>query len=175
MVVGFFIHPIISVIGLFILIFFVLLRPQRYFFNLNNNHKIEDVMEAPFANYVMNKEEIISCFLNKRFNRLIQLLDQPENQAYADHDFPIYTDDIAMLDEQERRYFDNIYLEVDEEINSPKYYCLLWQSQEYALDDEDDEIAISEVMILENHDYRALKNLIAPEKQKNNTTPSLIS
>lgn len=174
-IVPFFIYPIISVIALLIFLFFLLRRPKRYLYNLSNNHRITGEMEACFPNYIMHKEEIISSFINRRFDRLMQLLEEPENQEYADHDFPIYSDDIDALDENERSYFDNIYLEIDEEEKSQKYYCLLWQVKEYANEDEEMVIGLTDVMILENYDYQTLQSLISPKETKKKKTSSLVS
>ncbi|WP_392558639.1 hypothetical protein [Orbus mooreae] len=75
----------------------------------------------------MKKDEIIDCFLNKRFVRLKQLIDEAEDLNYTDHDFPEDPDEIDKLSDKERSYFDSIYLEIDKEENSQNtiVYCLL--------------------------------------------------
>lgn len=174
-ILGFFIHPIISIIGLILFPLFLFISRKHYYFNLKNNHKITGVLELYFENYLMKKDEIIDCFLSKRFVRLKQLIDEAEDLNYTDHDFPEDPDEIDKLSDKERSYFDSIYLEIDKEENSQKYYCLLSQQRENPKQDEDDIIGLTGVLILEHGDYMALNALIEPAKASKKQVNSIVS
>lgn len=118
------------------------------------------MIEKRFPNYLMSKQEIIDCFFNKRFPRLFQLLNVPENRDYASHDFPIYYEHFDDLDEEERHYFDSIYILIDEEINSEKYYCSLYQAVYYEESPIAESIVLTDTITLTGVDYHLLNNLI---------------
>ncbi|RKS85878.1 hypothetical protein DES39_1295 [Orbus hercynius] len=174
-ILGYFIHPIMSIIGLFLFPIFLIISSKHYYFNATNNRKIVSVLDVSFENYLKKKDEILYCFLNKRFVRLKQLLDEKEDLSYIDHDFPDDLDEINQLSDEERSYFDSIHLEIDKEENSQKYYCILWQQRENPKDDEDELIGLTDVLILEHSDYLALNALIEPQKVKKNKATSIVS
>lgn len=162
-------------IGTFLFIIFLLTSRRSYYYDLSTNNKIVSVLEEKFPNYLMSKDDILDCFLNKRFVSLLQLLNAPENQDHANHDEPIYQEDIDSLDEKERSYFDSIYIEIDEQENAEKYYCLLRQERSHYKHGDDVAVELTDVMVLTGGDYRSLKKLLKPAKDKNKKRSSIVS